>query len=193
MHPSGSKPRSNKDTIAQALDEHRGRLRRFVSGRVPASSVDDALQTAALRAVERADSLQQPDRVSSWLFKIHRSVIADVLRGTARRARLMELAQSTAPTFNDPIESEPAASCDCSLVQAQRLGASYTEMLNLVDIGEASLDEAASTLGISANNAAVRLHRARKALKTKILEHCGVQSAAGCSECRCVADGCCTA
>ena len=81
--------------------------------------------------------------------------------------------------------------CDCSVAQAKSLSPNYASVLNLVDMRGASLTEAATALGITVNNATVRLHRARKALREAMLEHCGVQSARDCLDCRCVSDGCC--
>ncbi|MEL6347697.1 MAG: sigma factor-like helix-turn-helix DNA-binding protein [Myxococcota bacterium] len=69
----------------------------------------------------------------------------------------------------------------------------YASVLALIDADGASLVETAQQLGISVNTAAVRLHRAREALRRAMREHCGVQNARDCLECRCVFDGCCVA
>ena len=181
--------RAKSEAVAETLATHAQAFRRFVRSRLPDAEVDDALQVAAVQAVERAGSLKQPDRVLGWLYRIHRNVITDVLRKRASHQRM--LANEASAAF--PVTSVDAEQCDCSLVQAQRLAPAYAEVLSLVDIGEASLSQAAEALGISANNAAVRLHRARKALRANLLEHCGVASARDCVACRCVLDGCCVA
>ena len=174
--------------IAAALQTHADELRRFVLARVSAVDADDILQTAALRAVERAGSLEDPDRVRAWLFAIHRNLVTDTLRQQARRDRLMdELEQQEPEQHSDP------DLCDCSVVQASQLRPAYASVLALIDTGGASLAEAAQQLEISVNNVAVRLHRARRALRQVMSDHCGVQSAGDCIECRCVSDGCCIA
>lgn len=43
----------------------------------------------------------------------------------------------------------------------------------------------AAERGISANNAAVRVHRARKALARELAECCGGCASAGCGDCSC--------
>lgn len=173
--------------VTDALAVHEPELRRFVAARIGASEVEDVLQLAALRAIERSASLEDPERVRAWLFTIHRNLITDTLRQQARRERLADrLSEEEEPSPDvDP--------CDCSTVQAARLRPSYGSVLSLVDSGGATLQEAAETLGITVNNAAVRLHRARKALREAMREHCGVESAADCLDCRCVMDGCCAA
>ncbi|MEM9072778.1 MAG: sigma-70 family RNA polymerase sigma factor [Myxococcota bacterium] len=177
----------NTDLIAEALREHRAALFAFVRARMPAEEVDDLLQRVALRAVERADSLQDPSRVVGWLFRLHRNAIVDAARKRARR-RIVE------STGEEPVaETDVDERCRCSVVQAQRLGTTYAHILELVDIEGCSLPEAAETLGTTVNAATVRLHRARKALRKRMQDHCGVTSADECDDCRCSYDGCCAA
>lgn len=184
---AGQPPR--EQCVIDALRTHAEELRRFVLGRVPAADVDDILQMAALRAVERADSLDDPSRVRAWLFTIHRNLMTDTLRQQARRDRLLDALKEQEPVLSSPSE----AHCDCSVVQAGQLRPAYAAVLTLIDAGGASLAEAAQQLDISVNNAAVRLHRARRALRQAMHDHCGVQSAQDCRECRCVFEGCCVA
>ena len=157
--------------------------------------MEDVLQQAALRAVERAETLREPDRVDAWLFRIHRNAIADALRHRASErtvidgsAEVPERGSSHAQT--DPLGEDP---CRCSVSIAKRLRASYASILTLVDSDGLKVGEAARRLDLTANNAAVRLHRARRALKNEMLEHCGVSSSTDCAECRCVYQACCAA
>lgn len=180
---------SKTELVAEALSVHASEFRRFVCARAPAALVDDVLQTAAVRAVQRAESLNDPERVLAWLYRIYRNTITDVLRQQASRERLLDRTV-TPPEVGVSADKDL---CSCSLVQTQRLSPAYASVLTLVDVGDASLSQAAEVLGISANNATVRLHRARKALREAMLEHCGVESARDCIDCRCVFDGCCTA
>lgn len=178
---------SRVDVVASVLQQHAGRFRAFVAARLPSGDVDDVLQTAAMRAVERARSLNDVERVLPWLFRVHRNVVADTLRAEASRERILRDVDASP----DP-ETVPDL-CGCSVVQAQRLPASYADVLVLVDAGDATVADAAASLGITENNASVRLHRARKALRKAMREHCGVESPRDCLSCRCVVDGCCAA
>ncbi len=178
---------SRTKLIASVLREHAGQFRSFVAARLPSADVDDVLQTAAVRALERAKSLKDPDRVLPWLYRVHRNVIADTLRNRARRQRTLDDMDAASEV------DAPEELCGCSLVQARRLQPSYAAVLALVDAGDATIADAAAHLGISVNNASVRLHRARKALRKAMREHCGVESPRDCLDCRCVVDGCCAA
>lgn len=181
--------------IASALRDHAERLRAFVVARVPAAEVEDVLQTAAMRALERAETLREPERALPWLYRLHRNVIADALRKRASQQRSFERSGGAQPVDEAATDAaalvDADAPCGCSLVQARRIHPAYASMLALVDTGGLSLRDAAQALGISANNAAVRLHRARKALREAMREHCGVTSARDCADCRCVYEGCC--
>ncbi len=188
---SEGKGRPKAKVVAQALDAHALELRRFVVRRVPATYVDDVLQSAAMHAIERSGSLNDPGRVVSWLYRIHRNVMTDTLRKRARRERVLNRDAPLPPL--DAGTTAADAPCRCSFVQARSLKPTYLAVLRLVDAGDTSLVEAANILGISTNNATVRLHRARKALRSTMLDHCGVQSAQDCADCRCVYDGCCAA
>lgn len=175
------------DTVTSALREHRSALEAFVRARVPAGEVDDVLQNAALRAVEGAQSLRDPTRALAWLYRVHRNAVADAARSRASRQRMVDV-DAGVPEVAAP---ESPGACGCSLAQARSIKPSYAEVLELVDIQGASLEEAAQALHITPNNAAVRLHRARKTLKDTMAAHCGVTSARDCASCRCVEDGCC--
>lgn len=174
--------------IENALRLHGAELRRFVRSRAHGLDVDDILQNAALRAVERADALKDPDCVLPWLFAIHKNVITDVARKSASDRRLRDtLAAEPVPVI-ETHEDDPI--CGCAIAQAYTLKPQHSSILDLVDIGGVSLKEAARLLGVTVNTATVRLHRARTALKQQLSRHCGVTTLRQCIDCKCSYDGC---
>lgn len=183
-------PEPKAGIVTGALRDHRRVLAAFVRARAPQSKVDDILQSAALRAIERASSLKDPAKVLSWLYRIHRNIIVDRARADASHQRMLDKVEGMEPS---PITFEPAAqTCRCSLHLRHTLPTNYAKILELVDLEEHSVGEAAAELGITSNNATVRLHRARKALRDTMIEHCGVTTARECADCRCADDGCCS-
>ena len=182
------------DHVETALRAHRKELERFVAARVSAADADDVLQIAAIRAIENADRLDDPEKVRPWLYQIHRNVIIDVVRKRASEERKIE-ELAAEPEFGAstavPEALVESVACACSLEQARQLNPRYAAILGLVDIGGGSLKEAARSLGVTVNTATVRLHRARKALKERLMAHCGVETMRGCNDCRCTDDGCC--
>ncbi|MEM9037860.1 MAG: sigma-70 family RNA polymerase sigma factor [Actinomycetota bacterium] len=181
--------RANRDVVADALSERQADFMAFVRARVRPQDVDDILQLAALRAIERADTLDDPNRVVAWLYRIHRNLIIDVSRTRASERRHVDEVAEVPEQVDAPAEDP----CDCSTAQAARLRPSYASILSLVDSEGLQVVEAARRLEVTANNAAVRLHRARTALKQAMLEHCGVTDPRECADCRCVDDACCAA
>ncbi|MEM6793609.1 MAG: sigma-70 family RNA polymerase sigma factor [Acidobacteriota bacterium] len=174
-------------SVAAILGLHADRLRAFVAARVPSDDVDDVLQTAALRAIERSATLRDRERALAWLYRIHRNTIVDLWRQRAGHERFVEAEEAPdASTFN------AEAPCNCGVAQAKKLKPAYASILALVDLGDSTLQEAAETLGISVNNATVRLHRARKALRDAMRDHCGVVNPSECLYCRCAYEGCCS-
>jgi RNA polymerase sigma-70 factor (ECF subfamily) len=63
----------------------------------------------------------------------------------------------------------------------------YAELVEWVDAGALSVEEAALRAGITPNNAYVRLHRARKALRERLEAFCGRCATGGgrCGDCYC--------
>jgi RNA polymerase sigma-70 factor (ECF subfamily) len=61
----------------------------------------------------------------------------------------------------------------------------YADAVRRVDLDEISVQELAREAGITANNAAVRLHRARLALKRQLEKSCGTCVTHGCLDCAC--------
>ena len=61
----------------------------------------------------------------------------------------------------------------------------YAEALREVDLGGASVMAWAERAGITANNASVRLFRAREALRRQVERSCGTCATHGCEDCSC--------
>ena len=111
--------------VAAALRAHRGALRRYVASRVPPGDVEDVLQIAALRAIERARDLKDAARVKPWLYRIHANIVVDLGRKKAAQRRLLEaLAREPAP---EPAPETAAAEPGCGGrgTLARRLNANH--------------------------------------------------------------------
>ena len=89
----------------------------------------------------------------------------------------------------EPVAAEePAlrdAVCACMHDLLPSMKPEYAQVVRAVDLEDRSLAEVAAGGGITVNNATVRLHRARQALKKELLRACGACAAHGCLECGC--------
>jgi hypothetical protein len=63
----------------------------------------------------------------------------------------------------------------------------YADLIEQVDVAGLSIEEVAAKSGITPNNAYVRLHRARKALRERLESACGKCATGGgrCGDCYC--------
>ncbi len=144
------------------------------------------LQQASLRALSHAEQLRDADRGRAWLFRIVRNALADELRkiGLPVSATLDE------QSVFSPNE-EPGETCRCALTLAKKLKPEYADVLERVVVEEIPVTTLAAELGLTPNNAMVRLHRARRALRDLLREHCGTGSLRACLSCVCEERGCC--
>ena len=165
-----------------ALSKDRARFVSFVRRKVRSGAdAEDLVQQALVRATERISTLKASDRVEAWFYRILRNTIADHHAAWAlREKKLHELAKDA-----ESGTPEEVAACACSLGLLERIPPDYREMLTRADIEEEPIAEIAAMKGLTVNNASVRLHRARKALREELLSFCGTETARDCAECGC--------
>ncbi len=158
-------------------------LRRHGADRVRA---EDVLQTAYLKALGSLDTLRQGRSVVAWFFRILRRAWIDDRRGAARGARaLAEAGRRAADALARDEAALRSAVCRCVDRLLGGLEPGQRELLRRVDLEGASPSEVAGALGITPGNAAVRLHRARKALRSRLEAVCGSCTRHKCLDCHC--------
>lgn len=170
--------------VAEALTRLRGSVVRMIQRRYPTLDAGDVYQRASLRALERFASLRERDRVDGWIRRIAVTSALDLLRERRREVALPD---------DHEVEAPPTPEgdvCSCSLALVNSLPESYEDILRRVDIDGAPLADVAGDLQIATGNAAVRLHRARRALRDRVRSHCGVETLAQCLSCTCEERGC---
>lgn len=177
--------------VATALAMARPRWVSFVQRRVPADiDPEDVVQRALARAARNADRLRDPARLVPWFYRILRHTVVDAL--AARAAGPESVADEVLDELAAPPAGEElAGACACLAELLNELRPEYAAVLRRVVLEDESLREAAAGLAISENNAAVRLHRARGALRRRIEACCGVTSLRACLDCTCDIDGRC--
>jgi RNA polymerase sigma factor (sigma-70 family) len=176
--------RPDDKTLEVLLQNHR-RFLAFLERRVGAQTVaEEILQSAFAKAVEHEDELDQ-DTVVAWFYRILRNALIDHYRRQDVEKRALEKrAYEVSREEYGSAELERTI-CECFKQLLPTLKPEYSEVLEQVDLGSSSVSEAAKTLGITANNAAVRLHRARLALKSRLKQTCRTCAAHGCYDCTC--------
>jgi RNA polymerase sigma-70 factor (ECF subfamily) len=144
----------------------RGRPRhlRYLQGKLRSrEDAEDTLQDFTIRALRGADRVRE-DRIDAWLTVSLRNALFDRYRRESSRRRLSEAAAVEPAACAEPELLESVAS-GCLSISIAEMKPSYSTVLRRADLEEASLGDLARELGLTSNNTAVRLHRARAALR----------------------------
>jgi RNA polymerase sigma-70 factor (ECF subfamily) len=169
----------------QALIRGRRELLAFVERRVGSrADAEDILQSAVVTALEKGHTVRDPERVTAWLYQILRHRITDhVRRREAERRALSAHARETSLAADDPDLDDAVCRCVSRLLDG--LKPEYAAILRRTELDQVPLVELARQLDVTPNNAAVRAHRAREALRKQILLSCRTCAEHGCLDCTC--------
>jgi len=179
------------DTTATAvetlLENHRAFLR-YLERRVGDRALaEDILQEAFAKVVARPEQAPTAEALVPWFYRTLRNAAVDQFRrrGAADRAveafaRELELQ----PVPTSEMESEI---CACVSRLAATLKPEYAEALQAIEVAGTPVKAFAEQKGLSSSNAAVRVFRAREALKKRVTESCGICAEHGCVNCTCKA------
>ena len=158
----------------------------FVEAHVPSRALaQELVQSAYLRALEHGGALRDEASVVPWFYRVLRNALTDYYRSRASERRALAAAERE-PHAPDAPEAQGQI-CGCMHGVLPALKPEYAEILRRVDLEQQQLSAAAEALAITPGNAAVRLHRARQALKRGLEHSCGSCAGAGCLDCQCAA------
>lgn len=141
-----------------------------------ADLADDVAQEAFLRAARGFGSFRPGSNARSWLARIVQNTCHDHWRTRSRRGEMSwdEDLQDEAEAAGVDVEWEPAVIRDAfdDEIEAalHALPPRWRASVQLVDIEGWSYEEAASALEIAAGTLRSGLHRARRALYTRLAE-----------------------
>ena len=185
-------PQTHPDpAVLGVLVANHERFLAFLTPRV-GSRVDaeDLLQDAFLKGIEHGGQLADPGSAVAWFYRLLRNTLTDWYRRRGAEDRALAGYAARDDTVEDPVD--PAlfdAVCACALALAPTLKPEYADIIRRVDLDDMPVKAYATAAGISANNAAVRLHRARDALRRRVVECCGTCVEHGCVACACGGGG----
>lgn len=186
MTPDGAVPEPSHPTVSVLVDNH-ARFLNFLARRTGSREVaEDVLHDAYLRSLERGSGPRDSEAVTAWFYRVLRNALADHYRRRGAEARALERAAAEPEAPQAALDEElMQAVCQCVDDLIDTLKPEYASALREVDLAGRDVAGFASRSGISANNASVRLHRARRALRTQVERTCGACSAHGCLDCGC--------
>lgn len=170
--------------VTNALVANHRRFLAFLEKRVGNRAVaEEILQAAYVRTIESETDLSDGEGAVAWFYRLLRNAIVDHYRRRGTEGRALEREAQEAVKAYEPELKATVCACMHDLLPA--LKPEYAELVRRVDLEEGSVQDVAASLGITANNAGVRLHRARKALRDGLVRACGTCADHGCLDCSC--------
>jgi RNA polymerase sigma-70 factor, ECF subfamily len=158
------------------FNQYHDRLKKFVTVTVKNEwAVDDIVQEVFVRAHSKIDTLKDHDKIGSWLFRIAYRQCMDHFRKESRNPQEDIMDFRGMDTFDYSTTEKKLAQHQMSVcVQNQMLllPENYRTVVWLFDVLGFTLKEIADILELSVENVKIRLHRARKKLKSILNQKC---------------------
>ena len=171
--------------VRHALIESHRDLLKFLRRRLGnRDEAEEVLQAFVVRALERVSDLRDVTAARGWLSRVLATAIADHQRRSIRKRHR----ETTLDEFSGALETESEteqAVCNCLYKLLPTLKPEYADVIWRADLLGEPRDRIAVSLGTSASNLAVRLYRARRALKLRLEQMCLTCPVHGFLDCRC--------
>ncbi|MGA2956669.1 MAG: sigma-70 family RNA polymerase sigma factor [Thermodesulfobacteriota bacterium] len=161
--------------LLEIQDQYYHRVRKFILASVRDESVaDDLIQETFIRIQENLDSVREPAKISSWIFRIAYHLCQDHFRTLKKSSSHEEIHDGLVDLQETPVQKklEQSEMSQCVQDQLNLLPESQRSAIIFADVMDFSHQEIADILGLTVENVKVRLHRARKKLKTILKEKC---------------------
>lgn len=168
------------------LVEGRQQFLAFLEKRVQSkAAAEDILQAAFVRSLEKGGAVRDEESVVAWFYRVLRNGIIDYYRQRVSAERISEQLIAHLQDHQEPDELFKGEICRCVTALLENVKPEYRDAIQAIDLDDGSLADLATRAGITANNAAVRVHRAREALRKQVTTACGICATHGCIECDC--------
>ncbi len=179
------RPPTDKGVVETLVANHRAFLS-FLERRVGDRAVaEDILQEAFARGLERIETLREGESVLAWFYRTLRNAVVDHHRRRGAASRALQKLASEMDNEREPDAELQTVVCQCVSQLLDTLKPEYGQALRRLEVDGLSMQQFAQETGVTANNAAVRVHRARQALRTQVALCCGTCADHGCLDCHC--------
>ena len=170
--------------VVEALVANHRAFLAFLEKRVGSRALaEDLLQEAFVRGVAKG-GLRDDASAVAWFYQMLRNAVVDHYRRNAATSRKLE-AFATELSGHVPDAEAKDAVCRCVGEIAATLKPEYADAIRRIELDGVAVKDYAEEIGISSNNAAVRVFRARDALRKQVARACGTCADHGCLDCTC--------
>lgn len=176
-------PDAQLDTLLARRAEFRGWIATRLGGNH--ADAEDVLQHGLTKALASTHTLRDDDRLVPWFYQLLRHALVDHVR--ARRAtsqREERWARESHALARDNAEAERIL-CRCIEPLMATLPADQAELIRRAELNNEPVKHIAASLGLTPNATSVTLHRARSALRAKLISFCGDCASGACLDCSC--------
>ena len=156
--------------VARVQDRVRGWAGRFTDD---ADAADDVAQEVLIGLERRVKRFHGASRFSTWLFAVTRNVALSQRRREQRRAMLLERRMGSHSAEIAVAESDPDAArlASLALQYFDALPNRQRSIFEMVDLQGMTPAEAARQLGMEQVTVRAHLFKARRAIRSRMLEH----------------------
>lgn len=174
------------DKLGVLVENHK-RFLAFLRSRVGSEEIaEEILQTAFVKGIEKSGSIRDGETAVAWFYRLLRNAVIDHYRHRGAEQRWRErYVEENPEAVTDLDVAIEGTVCACVNDLIRTLKPEYAEVLRRVELQGQSVAEAAAALGVTPNNAAVRVHRAREALPERLVQTCSTCTEHGCLDCTC--------
>lgn len=182
--PIGGGERQERETIDALVANHRAFLG-FLTRRLGSRALaEDVLQNAFVRGLAKLDTLRDDESAVAWFYRVLRNAVIDQHRRAGAAERALQALATELDATDAPSEVH-AEVCRCVGMLAETLKPDYATALRRIELDGVAVKDFAIEAGISSSNAAVRVFRAREALRKQVARSCGTCAEHGCLSCTC--------
>jgi len=178
---------SKSPEIVSVLVANHRRFLDFLTRRVGSREVaEDILQETFVRGLARAGQLHDQESAVAWFYRSLRNALVDHWRKRATERKVFDEGAELTGETEPAIDAELMTTvCACVTSLLDTLKPEYANALRQVDLAGVSVKTFAQDGRMTANNASVRLFRARQALRRQVERTCGTCAEHGCLDCTC--------
>jgi len=178
------------DTVVERLLANHRRFLDFLTARVGSrEDAEEILQDAFVRGLQKAEQIRDDENAVAWFYRLLRHAVIGYYRRRAAGQKALK-AQAHEAEFDFSVDADLEKTvCECVNDLVPLLKPEFSELIQRVDLGGASVSAVADEIGISPGNARVRLHRARAALRDELERSCRTCATHGCLDCTCSRGG----
>ncbi|MCY1057669.1 sigma-70 family RNA polymerase sigma factor [Nannocystis sp. SCPEA4] len=180
-----AEPKPTPEVVSRLVANHREFLA-FLQARVGSRAVaEDILQDAFVRGLDKIGELRDDEAAVAWFYRLLRNAVIDRHRRDAASGRRLDALAAELEEAVEPAPELRGAVCQCVARLADTLKPEYAEALRRIELDGLAVKDYAAEAGITSGNAAVRVFRAREALKKQVVRSCGTCADHGCLDCTC--------